>query len=119
MLCPKCKTENKFKRDGKAVYCVAKDKNGLCLYPLKAGERKNFNEEQDHILKKYQKKYQKQYYKNKKKYLSGISLKQIAVIKFCDYDTVLKNKKEFDIISGIKPTRVEFNRKVMRWWPND
>lgn len=107
MHCPKCKTVNKFKRDGKAVYC------GRCFYTLSRAEKKRFNKRIS------RKEYQKEYYKNKKKYLPGISLKEIAIIKFCDYDTVHKNKKEFDIIPGTKPMRVEFNRKVMRWWPND
>ena len=107
MHCPKCKTVNKFKRDGKAVYC------GRCFYTLSRIEKKRFNKRIN------RKEYQKEYYKNKKKYLPGISLKEIAIIKFCDYDTVHKNKKEFDIIPGTTPMRVEFNRKVMRWWPND
>lgn len=111
MRCPNCKTENKFKRDGKAVYCVAKVRNGMCLYPLKADEKIKFNEH-------HRKEYKKKYYNNKRKYLPGISLKEIAIIKFCDYDTVHKNIKEFDIIPGIKPMRIEFNRKVMRWWPD-
>ena len=112
MHCPKCKAINKFKRDGKAVYCVAKVGNGLCLYTLKANEKKIFN-----IRRR--KEYKRKYYRNKKKYLPGISLKEIAIIKFCNYDTVLKNKNEFDIIPGTKPVRVEFNDKVLKWWPND
>ena len=106
MHCPKCKTVNKFKRDGKAVYC------GKCFYTLSRIEKKIFNVQR-------RKQYQKKYYRNKKKYLPGISLREISIIKMCSRVTVWKNKKEFDIIPGTKPTRAVFNNKVLKWWPND
>lgn len=106
MHCPKCKTVNKFKREGKAVYC------GKCFYTLSRIEKKKFNKRSS------RKEYFKKYYRDKKKYLPGISLKEIAIIKMCSRITVWKNKKEFDIIPGTKPMRFVFNNKVLRWWPN-
>lgn len=107
MLCPKCNSVNKFKRDGKAVYCIEEIKGSICGYTLTAEEKKEFFNRKD---------YRKRYYRRKeKKYLQGISLSEIAIIKFCDYDTVLKNIKQFDILPGIKPIRVEFNKKVLDW----
>jgi len=43
MHCPKCNTENKFKREGKAVYCIAKIKGGICGYTLTGAEKKEYN----------------------------------------------------------------------------
>jgi len=106
MHCPKCKTVNKFKRDGKAVYC------GKCFYTLSRIEKKIFNEHR-------RKEYKKKYYNDKKKYLAGISLREISIIKMCSRRVVYKHKNEFDIIPGTKPVRVEFNNKVLEWWPND
>ena len=107
MHCPKCKTANKFKRDGKAVYC------GKCFYTLGRTEKKKFNARRSRL------EYWRKYYRKKQKFLHGISLKEISIIKMCARSTVWKNKNKFDILPGTKPMRVEFNYKVLKWWPND
>lgn len=64
---------------------------------------------------KDRKQYQKKYYEKSKRFLPGLSVKEISIIKFCNPRTVYNHIDEFDRIPDQKPMRFKINRKFWKW----
>jgi len=54
---------------------------------------------------------------NCKKIKHGIGLSEIKQIKMCCYKTVVRNKKNLDIVPDTKPLRYVLNDKILNWYP--
>lgn len=102
----KCICGNKsFLKDGHTVFC------SNCGRRLEGEKLKEYRREKKN-------KYLQKYYTEKlQKYLPGISISEIAIIKRCSRGTVYRHKNKFDLIPGYSPERYEFNDKVLDWEP--
>lgn len=119
MICPRCKTENKFHQAGTSVFCVAKIGGRPCWYTLTHEQAKiYFTEKRANAVKKKRTEYFRLYYKeHRRKYKNGITLRQVAIIKKTSYKSVWKNLNKFDIIPDTHPVQIKFNKKIFQWFP--
>ena len=120
MNCPSC-GGSKFEKIGNSVYCVTKVNGRLCGATLKGDLRRKYftqyacKKDRKEYFRKYFNRY---YHRNLVKYKEGITIEEIAELKFCERSTVWRNKKKFDVVPGTKPTLIIFNEKVKGWFPN-
>jgi hypothetical protein len=115
MTCPAC-NGNKFEKIGNSVYCLNYINGRLCGVTLKGKLRREYFAK--HASKKDRNNYwNKYYYRKKRKYRDGITLSEIAVLKFCTVRAVEFVKNKFDILQSKKPIIVKFNNKVTDWNP--
>lgn len=117
MICPNCNTANQFKAEGKYVHCIAKPGGILCGFRLNDEDAKKYFIENNNRKRRIDYFYRR--YKKKKKEIEGITINEIAMMKFCHRDTVYHNIKSFDVIPGSKPVRIRFNKKVLYWMPEN
>jgi hypothetical protein len=99
-ICPRCGAVNQVSR-AKYPYCNNRVNGELCGYKLNDDERLQFKAKRE----------------RKRKFKSGISLREASTLKFCSRKTILNNLKCFDIIEGSHPVRIVFNKKFMDWQP--
>ena len=103
MNCPSCKNKS-FEKDGRNIVCSA------CGYSLKKKELEQYRKEKQREVWRIKK-------VRKRKYLPGVSINEIAIIKNCSRQCVYSHRKKFDKIPGLKPMRFKFNKKIFEWIP--
>ena len=109
MNCPGCNTINNFAKENNSLYCRS------CLRHLSAAEQKQYYAE--HPEKKYNRNWHRRrnYYKQKPELSSAILLRDLAIVAHLSYDTIIKNRHNFDILPNTRPMRAKWNDKLLNW----